>query len=251
MVSPFRRWPLTTGLVLMLVAAGIILGFSIWGLEPVLDLLLGIDTLIQAHYWQALSIYVLAFIVLATLAVPVGSLFCLAAGYLFGIGVGALAALLSSLVAAGLSFLMVRHFSNQGLRDRLESGRLAGLLAIMERDANWYLVLLRIVPIAPFFLINAAAAITRISARRYHLATLGGLIPTTVIYASLGSGIGSLLEAHELAGPEILLRPEIGVPLLALTALIVVSYLVKRRLTRRLRARTQSSEGLPSRRNTT
>ena len=241
MKSPFRRWPLTSGMALMVATALMVLGFGLWGLEPVTRLLLNVDTLIQAHFWSALAIYMISFIVLATVAVPIGSLYCLTAGYLFGIPIGAAAALICSVVSAGLTFIGVRHFSDQGLRQRLEAGRLAGLLLILERDANWYLVLLRVVPIAPFFLINAAAAITRISAQHFHLATLAGLLPTTVIYASLGSGIGSILEAPELIGPELLLRPEVGLPILALAALIVVSWWVKRRLSRRLR-RVQSAE---------
>jgi len=250
-ISPFRRWPLTSGLVLMLATAAIILGFGLWGLEPVTRLLLDVDELIQAHFWTALALYMLSFIVLATLAVPIGSLYCLTAGYLFGIPIGSLAALICSVIAAALSFIMVRHFSDQGLRQRLEEGRLAGLLIILERDANWYLVLLRIVPIAPFFLVNAAAAITRISDRHFHLATLAGLIPTTLIYASLGSGIGSVLDAPELMGPEILLRPEVGLPIAALAALIVISWLVKRRLSRRIRQGQSDGSDRPGSRKTT
>lgn len=226
----------------MLAVAAVILGFGLWGLEPVTRLLLSVDELIQAHFWTALTIYMISFIVLATLALPVGSLYCLTAGYLFGIPIGSLAALICSLIAAGLSFIMVRHFTDQGLRQRLEAGRLAGLLVILERDANWYLVLLRIVPIAPFFVINAAAAITRISARHFHLATLAGLIPSTVIYASLGSGIGSILDAPDLMGPEILLRPEVGLPIVALAALIVVSWWVKQRLSHRLKRHQSAAE---------
>ena len=246
MTSPFQRWPLTSGFVLMLATALIVLGFGLWGLEPVTRLLLNVDTLIQAHFWFALAIYMISFIVLATLAVPIGSLYCLTAGYLFGIPIGATAALICSVVSAGLTFIGMRHFSDKGLRQRLEAGRLSGLLVILERDANWYLVLLRVVPIAPFFLINAAAAITRISARHFHVATLAGLAPTTVIYASLGSGIGSILEAPEMMGPELLLRPEVGLPIIALAILIAASWWLKRRLSQRLRRAQSAASARPS-----
>lgn len=251
MNSPFRRWPLTSGLVLMLATALIVLGFGLWGIEPVTRLLLNVDGLIQAHFWSALAVYMISFILLATLAVPIGSLYCLTAGYLFGIPIGAAAALICSVISAGLIFIGVRHFSDQGLRQRLEAGRLAGLLLILERDANWYLVLLRVVPIAPFFLINAAAAITRISDRHFHLATLAGLLPTTIIYASLGSGIGSILEAPGMIGPDLLMQPEVGLPIAALAALIVISWWVKRRLSRRLRRAQSAGAERPSSRKIT
>lgn len=242
MRSPFQRWPLTSGFVLMLMVAVILLGFGAFGLESVLELLLTVDTLIQSHFWTALAIYIGSFIVLASLAVPIGSLYCLTAGYLFGLPIGASAALISSMVAASLSFVMVRHWGDHGLRQRLEQGRIASLLAILERDASWYLVLLRVVPIAPFFVVNAAAALTRISTRHFHIATAAGLIPTTLIYASLGGGIGSVLQAREMMGPGILLEPAIALPLAGLTVLILASWAVKRRLNRRLQRRQNFPE---------
>ncbi len=218
----------------MLIVAAIILGFGVVGLEPVLELLLTVDSLIQAHFWTALAIYIISFVVLASLAVPIGSLYCLTAGYLFGLTMGASAALCSSMMAASLSFTMVRYWGDHGLRQRLAQGRMASLLTMLERDASWYLVLLRVVPIAPFFVINAGAALTRISARHFHVATAIGLIPTTVIYASLGGGIGSVLQASDMMGPGILLEPAIALPLAGLTVLILASWAVKHRLNRRL-----------------
>ncbi len=237
MNSPFRRWPLTSGVALMLAVALLVLGFGLWGLEPVLDLLLKVDDLVQAHYSTALALFILSFIVLAALALPIGSLYCLTAGYLFGVLTGAAASLVASLIAALLSFLLIRHLTGPALRQRLGQGRLAGLMLILERDVNWYLVLLRVVPIAPFFLINAAAAITQVSTRHFVIASFAGLLPSTLIYASLGAGIGSVLEARDMMGPELLLQPDIALPLAALTALIIASWLLKRRLQQRIQRR--------------
>ena len=166
-----------------------------WGLEPVIELLLTIDTLIQAHFFTALAIYIGSFIVLASLAVPdriaVLSYRGLPVRYSDRRGSGP-----AQLHDGGNAFISDgASLWRSWLAPAPRTGRIAPLLAILERDATWYLVLLRVVPIAPFFIINAAAALTRISARHFHVATTAGLIPTTLIYASLGGGIGSVLQA--------------------------------------------------------
>ncbi len=55
------------------------------------------------------------------------------------------------------------------------------------------------------------------------LATFLGIIPGTFVYASLGNGLGNLVEEPDLA---ILLKPSVLVPIagLAVLALIPVGY---------------------------
>ncbi|MBV8936265.1 MAG: VTT domain-containing protein, partial [Alphaproteobacteria bacterium] len=82
---------------------------------------------------------------------------------------------------------------------------------------------LRLVPIFPFWLVNLIPALVGVSLQTYVLATFLGIIPATFIYASLGSGLGSLVEEPDLA---IILKPSLLVPIvgLALLALIPVGY---------------------------
>lgn len=216
--------------MLMFFVVLMFLAIGLGGLNPIMDLLAGVDALVHQHYLAALAIFMLSFIILATLAVPIGSFYCLAAGYLFGTLMGAGASLLASVAAAMLTLWMARGLIGPGVRKRIAEGRLSRVIVLLERDATWYLILLRIVPIAPFFLVNFAAGFTRIGARLFFLATLVGMAPTALIYASLGSGIGSLIEARELTGARLLLRSDIALPLIALALLILFSWLVKHRL---------------------
>lgn len=225
----FERWPLTVGLMLGLVILAAVVALAGIGQDWLFDFLARVEEGKREHYVAMMLAYVFAFAILATITLPVGTLFCLAAGYLFGIVTGFAAAITGALLGAALTFVLVRRFGGNRVRSKLASGRAAPWLNSLEKEATWYLILLRIVPVAPYFAVNAAAAVTGISTGHFLLATALGLLPTTIVYAAVGAGLGSLVEARDMLGPEILLQPEIGLPLLGLVVIIVASWLIRRR----------------------
>lgn len=226
------RWPLTAGLTLTLAVITLVVLFGQLGVDSTFDLLADMERRVALRFWPVMASFVVTFAILSAIALPIGSLFCLVAGYLFGISLGFMASLVGSMAGATLTFYLVRSMGGARLRERLAQGRIDRLLKLLERDATWYLIVLRIVPIAPFFVINAAAALAWISAPRFFLATLAGLIPTTLIYAAVGNGLGSLVEARSMMGPALLLQPSIGLPLLGLVGLIMASFLAHRLIRR-------------------
>ncbi len=227
MIDLIKRRPLTSGLTLAAVVILAIMLLGRLGIEPALTLLDRIEGLVAAHFWPSWLLFIAAFVTLAFFALPVGTLFCLAGGYLFGIWLGAGAALAGASIAAALTFLVVRRFGGRILRRRLERSGIEPWVKRIEGDATWYVMLSRIVPVAPFFVVNAAAGMSHLAAWRFNLASSLGLIPITVIYAGVGNGLGSMLEAREMMGPALLLEPHIGLPLAALVLLIVTSWLLK------------------------
>lgn len=203
-----------------------------YGAEPALDALEWLDGLVERHYWTALALYTGLFTLLVLTTLPVGTVFCLAGGFLFGLSAGASAGLLAATGGALLTVLLVRGLGGGHLRERLSQGQIEAWLKLLERDATWFLILLRLIPVVPFFLVNAAAGLTRIPLLQFGLATLVGLAPTTLIYAAIGRGLDSVSQARELAGPHILLDPQLAIPLLALAALILISWFIHHRLQR-------------------
>ncbi|HEY7906304.1 MAG TPA: VTT domain-containing protein, partial [Wenzhouxiangella sp.] len=50
-------------------------------------------------------------------------------------------------------------------------------------------------PLIPFYLINVAAAMSPMPTRRYFVASVIGLLPSTFLYAMVGHSLGSWIEA--------------------------------------------------------
>ncbi len=228
MIERVWGWRLAAGIGIAFLVVAVIVVLGRLGIEPVLEQLARLESLVKARFWLALATFVVAFVLLSLAALPVGTLFCLTGGYLFGVWLGAGAALLGASLGAFLTMILVRRFGGRVLRRRLARSRIEPWVQRIERDADWYVTLSRIIPVAPFFVVNAAAGMSQMPVWRFSLASTLGLIPITVVYAAVGNGLGSMLEARDMMGPELLLEPHIGLPLLALVVLIVSSWILKR-----------------------
>ncbi len=221
-------WRLTAGIAAILLVVAVVVVLGRLGIDPVLEQLASLESMVKARFWLALVTFIAAFLLLSLVALPVGTLFCLTGGYLFGTWLGAAASLFAASLAAIVTVVLVRRFGGRLLRRRLARSRIEPWVKRIERDAEWYVALSRIVPVAPFFVVNAAAGMSQMPVWRFSVASTLGLVPITLIYAAVGNGLGSMLEARDMMGPDLLLEPQIGLPLAALVVLIVSSWVLKR-----------------------
>ena len=68
-----------------------------------------------------------------------------------------------------------------------------------KKNDFYYLLFLRLVPFAPFFVVNIIAGIVNMRTLPYTFATLIGIIPGTTIYVWTGINFGELLVVSELS----------------------------------------------------
>src|SRR5690606_25917219 len=93
-------------------------------------------------------------------------------------------------------------------------------------NAFSYLLVLRLVPLFPFFAVNLVPAFLGVRLRTYAAATLVGIVPGTFVYTAVGAGLGTLSETGGEVSPADALSPRILATLggLALLALLPVAY---------------------------
>ena len=177
--------------------------------------------LVQQWGVLAAFVYIMVYATLVALSVPGAAILTIAGGFLFGTWVGGLGAVVGATLGATAIFLAARAGLG-GLAQR--AGRLVGKLeAGFRADAFNYLLVLRLVPIFPFWLVNLVPALVGVRLPTYVLATFLGIVPGTFVYASLGNGLGSLVEEPDLG---IIFKPSLLVPIVgfALLALVPVGY---------------------------
>jgi uncharacterized membrane protein YdjX (TVP38/TMEM64 family) len=178
-------------------------------------------SLVKSWGIVAALLYVVVYGLLVALSVPGAAVLTIAGGFLFGTWLGALCAVIGATLGATMIFLAARAGLG-GLAQR--AGRFIGKFeAGFRADAFSYLLVLRLVPIFPFWLVNLVPALVGVRLPTYVLATFLGIIPGTFVYASLGKGLGDVVEEPDLT---ILFKPSVLVPIvgLALLALIPVGY---------------------------
>ena len=190
-----------------------------------------IDAFVASHYALSVFGFLLFYVIAVAFSFPAASLLTVFAGFLFGwLTGGAVAAVAATLGATAL-FIAARSAFGGILRNRLGQ-RAARLAEGFEDDAFGYLLVLRLAPIFPFWVINIAPAFFQVRLRTYVAATFIGILPGTFAYAYLGEGLESVLIAADQSGRQLSLRdlvtPEITIAFVALALVAALPTVVRK-----------------------
>jgi uncharacterized membrane protein YdjX (TVP38/TMEM64 family) len=171
--------------------------------------------------------YIAIYTAVVAISVPGGAILTMAGGLLFGTAAGAALAVTGATIGATLLFLLARTALAPLLTRRAEPF-LARLRPDLERDGFAALLALRLIPVVPFWLVNLAPALVGMRLRPYIAATAIGVIPATVVFASVGAGLGDVLAHGGRPDPSLILSPPVLLPLLGLAVLSLAPALWRR-----------------------
>ncbi len=166
----------------------------------------------------AAAAYLAAYATAVALAVPLGGLFTVAGGLLFGTLAGGMLAVAGATTGAVLLFLAARTALGPLLAARA-GPFLDRLRPRLQRDGFSALLALRLIPAVPFWLGNLAPALVGMRLGSFAAATFIGIIPATFVFASIGAGLRHVLAAGERPDLSLIWSPPVLLPLLGLAAL--------------------------------
>jgi uncharacterized membrane protein YdjX (TVP38/TMEM64 family) len=190
-----------------------------------------LDAFVARNFIAAIALFMLIYGVAVASSIPGASFLTLSGGFLFGTWIGGAAAWIAATIGATLIFLAARTAFGDALRARA-SGWLERLGDGFRENAFNYLLVLRLTPVAPFFVVNLAPAFFNVPLRAYVLATLIGMIPGAFVYASVGAGLRAALATGAATDPSdaaraIFTSPTVFGPILALVVLALIPLVVK------------------------
>ncbi|GJD60187.1 TVP38/TMEM64 family protein [Methylobacterium frigidaeris] len=149
-------------------------------------------------FWRAYACAYLAYVGTVIVSLPVSVVMTTLCGFLFGPVAGALVSISAATTGAVVVFSIGRTAAGEVLLRRAGS-RLGRLAEGFRRDAFSYVMVLRLLPVFPFWMTNLAPAIFGVRLRTFALATLIGISPGAFIYASAGAGVENVVAAHQAA----------------------------------------------------
>lgn len=172
-------------------------------------------------------IYTLAYVAVAAFSLPVGLVASITGGFLFGSVLATSYIVVGATVGATLLFLAAKTSIGDTLRAkagpsirRMEEG--------FRENAFSYLLILRLVPLFPFFVVNLAPAFLGVSLPVYMSATMIGIIPGSFVYAQIGTGLGSVFQSGQEFSAENLITTDIIVALVGLAVLSALPIVYKK-----------------------
>lgn len=149
----------------------------------------------------ALLVASLLYIAVAAFSIPGATALSLATAWFFGFWSGLIVVSFASTAGATLAFGFARFFLRQSLGPRLDHWQRVSGLSLAGNAAQMLLVL-RLIPMVPFFVVNLLMASTPIRWRTFWWISQVGMLPATIVYVFAGSSLPdlSVLVERGLAG---------------------------------------------------
>lgn len=186
-----------------------------------------LSAFVSERYVLAAIAFIAAYIAATAAAIPGAVFLSLAGGLLFGAVAGTAYIVIGATVGATALFLAARSAIGAALVARA-GGALKKMEEGFRENAFSYLLILRLVPVFPFFLVNIAPAAFNMKLKDYAAATFLGIIPGAFAYASAGAGLGAVIASGgDVALGGLLTDPKILIPIAALAALAMLPVALK------------------------
>ena len=214
----WQRWALGALIVAAIVLTLVLLPIRAWTASLVEAL--------RAMGPEGIALFVVIYVAVLVVTLP-SALMSLGAGFAWGPAAGFAIALPSLVLGATAAFLVGRHALRARVAARVaRSPRLAAIDRAVGEHGGRFVFLLRLSPVVPFNYANYVLSVSRVGTRSFVLATLVGMVPTTLLYTYLGSTLPALTGDGAATGGSEAARQVLFWG--TLVATVVVSVLVAR-----------------------
>ncbi len=196
------------GLILMLF--GLISAFIYFDIAQYLNLATlkseqaSLKSFVESRPILAATLAFVIYVVVTAASLPGAAIMTLGIGAAFGLGWGLLIVSFASTIGATLAMLAAR-FILQAQVQRRFGRQLKGINEGVEKEGAFYLFTLRLVPVVPFFVINLAMGLTKISVPLFYIVSQVGMFAGTLVYVNAGTQLAQIESLSGILSPGLLL----------------------------------------------
>ncbi len=197
-------------IIIVLIVIGLVTIFRIFNLGDYLSLSYikesqkNFEIMYAEHRAAVISGYIVIYIVVTFLCLPVSVVMGLAAGAFFGLLTGTIVVSFASSIGATLTCFVSRFI----LRDWLQ-GRFRDKLKTVNRgigkEGVFYLFTLRLIPVFPFWLINLVMGLTKMPLRTFYWVSQIGMLPGNIVFVNAGKEIAKIDSLSGILSPGLIL----------------------------------------------
>ena len=158
-----------------------------------------------------------------------GSPVALLGGFIFGKWIGTLLVVLGLSIGGTFLYLFGNYFLKELIREKFLN-KFQNLEQKFKKSEFIYLFLYRIVGAVPWILQCLLPTLFDVKLKNYFFSTLFGIIPGVFIFVSIGNGLEKVIEQNlDVPGiTDIILSPDIYLPILAFVGLILSSIFLRK-----------------------
>ena len=150
------------------------------------------------------SLYMLFYIFITALSLPGATVMTLAGGALFGFGIALIAVSFASTIGATLACFASRYLLRSWIEKKF-GDKLSVINTGIEKEGAFYLFMLRLIPLFPFFIINLLMGLTRIKLTTFYWVSQIGMLAGTAVYVNAGSELGKIDSLSGILSPGLII----------------------------------------------
>ena len=183
----------------------------------------------DAHFVRASLGFIAIYIAIVGLSLPGATIATLTGGFLFGMFPGTAYSVIGASIGAIAVFLAARAGFGAAVAAKVQSGNgaVAKLQSSLQKNEWSALLILRLVPAVPFFLANLIPAFIGARLDRYAVTTVVGILPGTLVFTSIGAGLGDVFARGQTPDLGVIFTPPVLLPLLGLAALAMLPVVIR------------------------
>ena len=151
-------------------------------------------------------------------------------GFIFGKWLGVLILVFGNTVGGVLLYLLAKTFFSKLIKKKI-STKIFKFIKFFKKNEVAYYMSFRFIGGGgtPFPIQNVLPVIFNMSIKNYIIATFLGIIPTTFITVSLGSGIEDIIDQNnKLSFAKAFLSPEIYLPIIGFGVILIIAFVIKK-----------------------
>ena len=175
----------------------------------------------------AIAAFLGIYVLVTALSLPGGAILSIAGGFLFGAVFGTAYIVIGATLGAVGIFIAAQTALGDSLKAKAGPW-LKKMEAGFQENALSYLLVLRLVPLFPFFVVNLVPAFLGVRLKIFTIGTAIGIIPGAFVFASVGAGLGSVFDSDAEFSPASALTPEVITALIGLSILSLVPLAYKK-----------------------
>lgn len=185
-----------------------------------------LQSLVVNHGAATAGAFMLIYVLAVAFSVPGAVYITIAGGFMFGPYLGTVYVVISATIGAVGVFLAAKYALGGTLRVSV-GAKVKRMEAGFRENELSYLLILRLVPVFPFWLVNLVPALLGVGLRTFTIGTLLGIIPGAFVYALVGDGAGAVLDAGGDLNLGIIFEPRFLAPIVGLTVLACIPIVYK------------------------
>jgi len=188
-----------------------------------------IQNLISKNFLISIFIFLFLYSLLIICNFPFASILSMINGFLFGTWIGGAISILGGTIGAFGIFLIAKFFFLDLIKKNFLN-KYSFIENYFNKNDLELMILIRIVPVAPFFIQNLILAGLGAKNKKFFFTTLFGLAPWSFIFGSIGQGLEEIFINNTDLSFSLIFQLEYLIPLGFIAFLIIIIILFKKKL---------------------